>query len=148
MIVENVPASMPHVRAHRLRVWSRPHCSTECLKSPCIAKDIKMDILHDLLGQDYLLYQLHVCPADAGYFGTQRTRTYIFFCHKRRCRHLCDIHEAYRKVTKTLRHHIFTRPRDYLVASKTEILLAAERASRSRNIPFKPVPWPLCVTCP
>ena len=146
LIVENVPVSKLHVRSS---VVSRPCCCKQEIRMPHdSAQDIKMTVLHDILGEDYQLYQFFVSPADAGYFGTQRSRTYIFFCHKRRCRHLCDIHEAYRKVTKTLRKHIYTEPHDYYVATDAEILVSAERVARCRKIPFRPVPWLLCVTCP
>ena len=100
-----------------------------------------MSMIEDLLGADYLLYQLFVCPADAGHFGISRPRTYIYCCHRHTCRHICDIHETYARVTSLLRKRVFTRPRDYFVAKNDEIRWAAMRVAKTRNIPFQPEPW-------
>ena len=109
-------------------------------------KDLKVDAIEELLGAHYLMHQLQVSPADTGHFGVQRRRTYVYFCHRQTGRYLFDVHEAYAQVTRVLRKHICTRPRDYFVATPTEVQLAAQHVALQRKIVWKPESRQHCCT--
>ena len=98
-----------------------------------------MDAVRELLEGDYFLHQLDVSPADAGHFGVSRHRTYIYCAHRRTSRYLCDVHEAYAKVSGVLRKKIFTRPSDYFIATDRDVQLAAQQTAIARSIQYQPV---------
>ncbi|CAE7241358.1 unnamed protein product [Symbiodinium necroappetens] len=100
--------------------------------------DINMKAMNHLLGHDYILIQLFVSPSDTGHTGVNRPRTYIFCSHKKTCRYLYCIHEAYKQVVAMLTSHISTSPRDYLTSSPLQQRLECERVARARGVPYQP----------
>ncbi|CAE7205294.1 unnamed protein product, partial [Symbiodinium sp. CCMP2456] len=103
-----------------------------------LENDMKMTAIAALLEDDYLVIPLRVSPSDAGHHGISRDRLYVFCSHRKAGRYLYDVHEAYACVSKKLRRYIHTRPRDYFVASDTDIHLDAHRIATQRRVPFAP----------
>ena len=109
----------------------------------CSYEDFKLQVLEELLGEDYQIIQLFISPADLGLTGASRKRTYIFCAHRTECRYLVDVHEAYQIVCRALKAKISTQPCDYYVASRHHIQAEAMRVAQVRNIPFQPDSRPL-----
>ena len=87
---------------------------------------------------DYDWYQIFTNPSDAGHFAMARSRTYCIGRHKTRS---CCIHDPFllHERLKDMMHQLVTtRPSDYLIASKGEVLMEAEACARRRQVEFKP----------
>ena len=96
-------------------------------------------MIHLLYGYHYFIYPIYVSTDDVGHSGCTRNRVYVILAHKTRARMLYNPRKMYKKVTKTIRKHVFTRPSDYLIAPKHEILLDASEIAQIRK--FKLETW-------
>lgn len=110
------------------------------LLAALFSEEIKLDVVRDLLEEDYRILQLFVSPADVGQTGIARRRTYIFCAHRRTCAYLYDIFDAYKRVTKVLKKYIKTQPCDYFIATPQQIAVDAFRFASSRKRTFYPEP--------
>lgn len=87
-----------------------------------------------LYGYHYNIYPIYVSTDDVGHSGCSRNRVYVILAHKTRSRMLFNPYKMYKKVRKTIRKHVSTRPSDYLIAPKHEILLDAAEIARIRKL--------------
>ena len=111
-------------------------------------QDFSMQMLHQLLDEDYTIIQLFVKPGHIGHTGMARHRTYIFCAHRERCRYLVDVKEAYRTICKTLRKNVSTRPGDYFVATQQQVQVDALKVAHDRGIEFQPETCMIVMTVP
>ena len=64
-------------------------------KQTVLSQDIRLNMVKDLLEEEYYIYPLEVAPRDLGLQGVARNRVYIFCAHKTKCRYLFSVYEAY-----------------------------------------------------
>lgn len=90
-------------------------------------------MIRKLYGQHYHIEVLHVDTDDQGHDGTSRERLYCVLNHMERTQQIIDPKWLYRKVTATIQEHVQTCPADYLVSSRTELLMDAADVARTRG---------------
>jgi hypothetical protein len=100
-----------------------------------------MQMVRLLYGKHYKIYPLYVQTADQGHTGSTRSRVYVVLAHRLRATMTFDIYDMYEAVSKHLEAHIRTKPSDYLVSSRQEVLLDAGDVARTRNKKFRTVAW-------
>ena len=96
-----------------------------------------MGMMEDLHSPDYEFYQTFCEPADVGFFGTSRKRTYVFGAHVERTSVLHDPLELHDKVRGVLSRRAQTRPRDYLIATDLEVRMEAQDLCRKRGVRYQ-----------
>ncbi|CAE8617905.1 unnamed protein product [Polarella glacialis] len=101
--------------------------------------EISLAMLQGLLGVRYFLYQLFVDCSDVGRHGATRARTYVFCLHKVRGRYLTDIFELYYALKDRVSETVATRPSDYMIASREDILMEASEIAKVRKKDFRPL---------
>ena len=94
--------------------------------------------MEDLHSPDFEFFQTFCEPADVGFAGSSRARTYVIGVHTEKSMILKDPLELHETVRQVLRHHAATMPQDYLVATATEVQLEAEGVARRRGITYQP----------
>ena len=92
-----------------------------------------MSLVQLLYGFWYLLFPFYVSTDDVGHTGAARNRLYIIMVHKNKVRMVHDPYKIYKMIVKTISKHIKTRPSDYLIASRDEILRDAADVAHVRN---------------
>ena len=103
-----------------------------------MSQDIRLNMVKDLLEEEYYIYPLEVAPRDLGLQGVAGNRVYIFCAHKTKCRYLFSVYEAYTEICRSLKKYIHTEPGDYLVAVPSQIQFDALRVSACRHIQYEP----------
>ena len=94
-------------------------------------------MIQKLYGRHYAIEQLFVTPADQGHAGVARSRTYLVLALRRLVERTQDLQQVYKLVSDAIACRVHTRPRDYLVASWTELCEEASRTARRRGIAFR-----------
>ena len=97
-----------------------------------------MTMIEKLYGRYYNIDQLFVSPADQGFDGVARDRTYLVLARKGVVRQDFDLRDVYSRVTKYIKKHVTTEPCDYIIASRNDILLEAQEVARVRKRCFFP----------
>ena len=96
-----------------------------------------MDMMADLHGPEFELFQTFCCPADVGFSASSRSRTYIIGVHTERTSILKDPNELQETVSDTIKRSAYTLPQDYLVATSAEVRLEAQALALRRGIPYQ-----------
>ena len=96
-------------------------------------EELKLELIKLIYGYHYNIYPIYVSTDDVGHSGCTRNRVYIILAHKKRVRMLQNPYRMYKKIRKTIKKHIFTRPSDYLISPQNEILLDAAEIARMRK---------------
>ena len=86
---------------------------------------------------DHVFYQLMTEPADAGHAAMARLRTYIIGSHRERTACLYDPYLLQDRVSTSICAQVHTRPSDYLVAARDEVLQEAMAVAEQRRIPYR-----------
>ena len=86
---------------------------------------------------DHDFYQLFSEPANVGFAGTARYRTWVIGAHKERATCLYDPFHLQSLLTSAFQQNVNAQVGDFLVASEAEILLEASCLARRRNIPVQ-----------
>lgn len=85
----------------------------------------------------HMMYQLFSEPADFGFGGLARLRTWVIGAHEDRSTCLHDPHELLRAITDACQAHQ-TSVSSYLVANKHEIALESQELAQKRGVVFQP----------
>ena len=96
-----------------------------------------MEMMADLHGPDYELTQTFCEPADVGFAGSSRPRTYVIGAHSQKTTMLKDPLELQEMLKSSLKR-VKTKPEDYLVSTRTEVQLEALSLARRRKIQYLP----------
>ena len=96
-----------------------------------------MDMMADLHGPQYDLFQTFCEPADVGFGASARKRTYVIGVHKERCSILKDPLELQETLRMSFSLVPPTQPRDYLVATEVEVRLEAQDLCRRRGLYYQ-----------
>ena len=83
---------------------------------------------------------LHIEPADVGHNGVNRERIYVILSHRIHTTEVMDPHILLGDVVTTIRDRVATRPSDYFVSSKEEILRVAADLAHSRKKRLRTAP--------
>ena len=105
-------------------------------------QELRMQMIKFLYGSHYHLYPFFITPDDIGHTAVSRARVYIIMVHRERVEMVIDPYPLYEKIRETITRLIYTRPRDYLIASDNEIMMDAADVARGRKRPMT-VPWTL-----
>ena len=103
-----------------------------------LSKELDMDMMYDLHGDQYEWYQLFTQPRDVGHAGLARHRTYCIGAHTERTACLHDPRELLERVSARMHEAVQTRISDYLLASDYEVLLEAQQVAIRRKVSFRP----------
>ena len=87
---------------------------------------------------DHDFYQLFSEPADVGFPGTARYRTWVVGSHQRYSACLRDPFEVQDVLTAAFRKHVCAKASDYLVASAAEIQMEAAMVAVRRGVTLRP----------
>ncbi|CAE7276424.1 unnamed protein product, partial [Symbiodinium microadriaticum] len=85
--------------------------------------ELRMNMIETLYGRHYDIVQLFVSPADQGHAGVARNRTYLILTRKHVVRQVRDVTKVYTELSHHISSLVQTRPRDYLVASRLDLLM-------------------------
>lgn len=96
-----------------------------------------MKLIEYLYGEHYHIHKLLVDVEDVGHSGTRRERVYIILAHKTRTIQLLDPKALYFAISSEIKSRISTRPSDYFVSNRTEVILAAQELAFKRKKVFK-----------
>ncbi|CAL1159908.1 unnamed protein product [Cladocopium goreaui] len=99
-----------------------------------ILRDARLSLL--AMVEHYNITQLFVSPADQGHSGVARDRTYLVLTLKDKVTQVHDVEVVYRKVSTYIRQRVQTRPSDYLIATKSDLLRDAQYCANKRGKPF------------
>ena len=96
-----------------------------------------MNMIETLYGRHYDIVQLFVSPADQGHAGVARNRTYLILTRKHVVRQVRDVTKVYTELSHHISSLVQTRPRDYLVASRLDLLMEAGATAITRKLSFR-----------
>ena len=94
-------------------------------------------MMDDLHGPDFELYQTFCEPGDVGFGASSRKRTYVVGVHTSKTTVLKDPCELQEMLSGQLRGRVSTKPRDYLVASASEVCLQCQDMCRKRGLHYQ-----------
>ena len=80
-----------------------------------------MEMISLLYGKFYKIRKLACDTADQGHRGVARERVYLILTHKWKVKEVVDPRELYLYVSKYLKTHIHTEPKDYAIAEPLDI---------------------------
>ena len=101
-----------------------------------LTQELDMGMVEDC-HPDHTFYQLFSEPADLGFNGSARRRTWVIGSHCERSVCLADPFELQAAITKGFeRRNVHTQISDYLVASENEITMAATQESWARGVTY------------
>ena len=93
-------------------------------------------MIRAMYAEHYDLYVLQCSAADVGHKGCRRDRLYCILAHKVRTRLVFQPRELYSKIAGVISANVATTPKDYFVATKTDIRLEAARLADQRGVPL------------
>ncbi|CAE7226224.1 desi2 [Symbiodinium sp. CCMP2592] len=99
-------------------------------------KDLDMGMLDDT-HPDYDFYQLYSEPANVGFSGLSRYRTWVIGSHRRHATCLHDPYLLQNKLTDAFQKHVAAGVPDFLVASSNEIALEASVRALHLGVPYR-----------
>ena len=94
-------------------------------------------MIHLMYGRYYDIRQLFVNPSDQGHTAVARERTYLILFWRGVVRQLYDPVKLYDEVSAFIREHVATRPRDYLIGTKQQVLAEARHVAQVRKTRFR-----------
>ena len=103
-------------------------------------EELRLQMIQHLYGRNYDIVQLMVSPADQGHHGVARARTYLVLSLKGVVGQTRSVEAMYSEVSKFISGLIKTRPRDYFISDRVDIMLEATRTAATRRLPLREVP--------
>ncbi|CAE7811025.1 unnamed protein product [Symbiodinium sp. CCMP2592] len=110
----------------------------------CGLQELDMHMIRLLYGRYYDIQQLWVTPSDQGHAAVARARTYLILARLGQVEQVHDPSFVYDQVTDNIKARVQTRPRDYFVATRNQVLQEAQHTARVRNVVFRKVSWLSC----
>ena len=86
---------------------------------------------------DHDFYQLYSEPANVGFSGLARYRTWAIGAHRKHTTCLFDPFDLQERLTAAFQKHVKAQVADFLVGSKFEIQMEASSLALRRGIPFR-----------
>ncbi|CAE7811005.1 unnamed protein product [Symbiodinium sp. CCMP2592] len=100
-------------------------------------QELDMHMIRLLYGRYYDIQQLWVTPSDQGHAAVARARTYLILARLGQVEQVHDPSFVYDQVTDNIKARVQTRPRDYFVATRNQVLQEAQHTARVRNVVFR-----------
>lgn len=100
-----------------------------------------MNMIAKLYSKYYNICVLKVSPQDQGHSGVARDRVYLVLTLKSQVEQVFNPNMLYAKITEYITARVQTRPRDYLISDRVDLLMEAGRTASVRKIPLRQVHW-------
>ncbi|CAE7232731.1 unnamed protein product [Symbiodinium sp. CCMP2592] len=100
-------------------------------------QELDMQMIMLLYGRYYDIQQLWVSPSDQGHSAVARDRTYLILARRGLVEQVHDPRLVYQQVSDSIRARVSTRPRDYFVATRRQVLQEGQRAAMVRKTVFR-----------
>ncbi|CAE7248679.1 unnamed protein product [Symbiodinium sp. CCMP2456] len=100
-------------------------------------QELDMQMIRLLYGRYYHIQQLCVSPGDQGHAAVARDRTYLILARLGQVEQVHDPRLVYEQVSDNIKARARTRPRDYFVATRSQVIQEAQHTARVRNMFFR-----------
>ena len=91
-------------------------------------------MIRAMYGEHYDLYVLYCSASDVGHKGCRRERVYCILAHRVRTQLVFRPQELYSKIAEVISENVATTPKDYFIASNTDIQLEAALLANRRRL--------------
>ena len=102
-------------------------------------QDLSMPMIVRLYGKHYDIHPIYATPGDQGHSGVARDRVYLILTLKKKLVPITDLQQLYVNVSKFIQKYVCTKPSDYMVSSKIDLLQEARKTAVCRQIRLRPV---------
>ncbi|CAE7804105.1 unnamed protein product [Symbiodinium sp. CCMP2456] len=96
-------------------------------------KFLRIQMLRAMFGEHYTLHILHCSTEAVGHAGAKRDRVYVILAHKQQTSLQHNPQDLYDNIAQAIATRVATSPKDYFVATNTDIHLHMDAICRKRK---------------